>query len=167
MTILSKLSHRPYGLKRTNICLFFALVLGLACEAGISRAQETRPRQLFERLPQHQESGYHHPHVAPSGRKIAFSASNPRRRNNTIWIYDLASEQIRELTKFDSTTTLGDMFVRWSPDAEHLAFASDRMWENHIWLVQADGGPARRLTEMETRTQNRASARTQNRATLS
>ena len=128
-------------------------MLGLACEARISQAQETRARQLFERLPQHQEGRYRHPHVAPSGQKIAFSASNHTGRNNTIWIYDLESEQSHELTKFDSTTTIGDYFVRWSPDGEHLAFASDRMGENHIWLVQADGGPARRLTEKPINTE--------------
>lgn len=95
-----------------------------------------------------QEGAYHHPDISPDDRFTAFSVGTGRSRSdaNTIWIHETTTGQLTQLTSRDTSATLGDVLVRWSPQGDLLGFASDRGGENHIYTISAAGGTPRRIT---------------------
>ncbi|MCP4815312.1 MAG: hypothetical protein GY888_22620, partial [Planctomycetaceae bacterium] len=65
----------------------------------------------------------------------------------TIWLCDVATGDIRQLTSGPRTDTL----PRWSPDGKQLAFLSNRLSEKQkqIFLIDPHGGEARALTTLK------------------
>ncbi len=106
---------------------------------------------LVERLPEHAKERYHHPDSSPNGEKVAFSVSTDSRNKSVIWVYDIPSGEMLQITDPDMTMDRGDVHVQWSPDGETIAFASDRSGENHIYLVSSTGGELQRLTSQSLR----------------
>ena len=106
---------------------------------------------LVERLPEHATERYHHPDISPNGDKVAFSVSTDSRNKSVIWVYDIPSGEMLQLTDPDTTMDRGDVHVQWSPDGETIAFVSDRSGENHIYLVPSTGGELERLTSQSLR----------------
>jgi dipeptidyl aminopeptidase/acylaminoacyl peptidase len=87
--------------------------------------------------------------LSPDGNRLAMVVSEPvkgtsQRRN--IWVYDIAASNLRPFT----AGAKADTRPRWSPDGRTLAFLSDREGTTQIFLIPADGGEARPLTESKT-----------------
>ncbi len=92
--------------------------------------------------------------LSPDGRRVAFvmetldRAKNETR--NALWLLYLdeqgrAASAPRQLT----SGTKNDTEPVWTPDNHHLLFLSDREGEkNQLWLLDTDGGEARKLTNM-------------------
>ncbi len=76
----------------------------------------------------------------PQGKRIAYSSV---RAAMDLWEYDLKSGQASRLT---SETTMEDN-ARPSPDGTWLAFASNRLGGNHLWLLNRQTGS---LTQVST-----------------
>ena len=106
------------------------------------------------------------PQAAPDGSRVACVVTRIDRDKNkylsAIWMvstqrkapetYDGgASEgQMEEPRRFTSEESSG-RHPRWSPDGRQLAFLSDRQKpKSQIYLMPADGGEARALTNLET-----------------
>ena len=77
---------------------------------------------------------------APQGNKIAYSTE---RTASDIWQFDLDSGATVRVT---AETTLEDN-ARPSPDGSLLAFASDRLGGNHLWLLHRRTGRLTRVTD--------------------
>jgi dipeptidyl aminopeptidase/acylaminoacyl peptidase len=87
--------------------------------------------------------------LSPDGNRLAMVVSEPvkgstQRRN--IWVYDIAASNLKPFT----AAAKADTRPRWSPDGRTLAFLSDREGTSQIYLIPADGGEARALTESKT-----------------
>jgi dipeptidyl aminopeptidase/acylaminoacyl peptidase len=84
--------------------------------------------------------------MSPDGRQVAFTITEPVKgtdRNTDIYLLDVATHQIRQLTSSAKSETS----PRWRADGRALAFLSDREGDNQIYLLSMDGGEAQRLTE--------------------
>ena len=87
---------------------------------------------------------YMSPRLSPDGSRLAVQASSDERSD--IWVYELAGDtQIRRLT-FEGN----NIRPIWTPDGEHVTFASDRDGPLSIYWQAADGsGVVERLTTPE------------------
>jgi dipeptidyl aminopeptidase/acylaminoacyl peptidase len=87
--------------------------------------------------------------LSPDGSRLAMVVSEPvkgssQRRN--IWVYEIAASNLKPFT----AGAKADTRPRWSPDGRTLAFLSDREGSAQVFLISADGGEARPLTESKT-----------------
>ncbi|MBI4466798.1 MAG: PD40 domain-containing protein, partial [Acidobacteria bacterium] len=76
----------------------------------------------------------------PEGKRLAYSSV---RNPSDLWEYNLKTAQAIRLT---TETTLEDS-ARPSPDGTWLAFSSDRLGGNHLWLLNRKNGS---LTQVST-----------------
>ncbi len=88
--------------------------------------------------------------LAPDGRHIAFTLETQDKalneKRSAIWLLDRSADAPRQF----SGGTRHDTSPRWSADGRFLAFLSDREGEkSQVWVMPADGGEARRLTNMK------------------
>src|SRR5215471_3724801 len=92
--------------------------------------------------------------LSPDGRRVAFvtrSVNKTRNeRQSSIYLLQL-DEQGHALGEPHQLTSgvKNDTNPVWAPDSRHLLFLSDREGDkNQLWLINADGGEARKLTNM-------------------
>jgi dipeptidyl aminopeptidase/acylaminoacyl peptidase len=98
-------------------------------------------------------TGVGDPHISPDGSRVAYVVTTTDRDSeeyrSAIWVTPLAGSE--EPSRF----TFGekrDGSPRWSPDGRWLAFVSNRGDEKakgQIYVLPAQGGEARRLTELK------------------
>jgi Tol biopolymer transport system component len=79
------------------------------------------------------------PEVSPDGKTIVFSRTGvgPSPQTAQLYTFALGNGATAQLTK--SLQGQGDRDPAWSPDSRHIAFTSDRMVANNIWMVNVDG----------------------------
>jgi Tol biopolymer transport system component len=74
--------------------------------------------------------------IAPNGKSVAVSMMDIASQNTDIWAYDLQRGSSKRLT-FDPAA---DSVPIWSPDAERLIFASNRLFSfNNLYVKNSDG----------------------------
>ena len=84
------------------------------------------------------------PDFSPDGRRVAFASSRSREGGSEIWLAGADGSSPIQLTHGPGQKQGAP---RWSPDGQRIAFHSqaiDGRWD--IWAIDADGGPAERLT---------------------
>src|ERR1044071_2622240 len=89
------------------------------------------------------------PVFSHDGTRIAFDSDrgNPLGSDYNIFVLDLRDGKIRQLT----SNPAEDIMPSWSPDDRQVAFASTRDNGNGIWVVDAAGGPDRRMATSAAR----------------
>ena len=93
------------------------------------------------------------PRISPDGALVGYTVTALDQESNeyrgAIWVAPLdGSSEPRQFTAGERR----DMMPRWSPDGRWLAFASNRGDEKapaNIYLIPAEGGESRRLTELK------------------
>jgi len=81
-----------------------------------------------------------------NGQRMAFTLTEPVKgsdRNRDIWMLDVASRQVRQLTY----SAKSESQPRWNPRKNELAFLSNRDGATQIYLLSMEGGEAAPLTE--------------------
>ena len=81
------------------------------------------------------------PAWSPNGQLMAFSWRRPS-GNYDIYLMDVASRQIRELTRDSGRNERPS----WAPDGRHIVFESTRGGTRQIWTMLADGTSPHQLT---------------------
>lgn len=91
------------------------------------------------------------PQISPDGAWIAFTIQHCNAEDNTtgsaVWLVSSAggkAAQPRQLT----SGTHHDVMPRWSPDAQTLAFLSDRTGTPQIFLLPMNGGEVRQASAL-------------------
>jgi dipeptidyl aminopeptidase/acylaminoacyl peptidase len=92
--------------------------------------------------------------LSPDGRRVAFVMHSTEKAKNeqrsALWLLHLDEQGLavgapRQLT----SGAKHDTRPAWAPDSRHLLFISDREGEkNQLWLIDTEGGEARKLTTM-------------------
>ncbi len=80
-----------------------------------------------------------HVRLDPSGRRLAYSSVQDR---VDLWEYDLKSKRDTQVTSETAAEDEGNP----SPDSRWLAFSSNRLGANHIWLRNHDTGGLTQVT---------------------
>lgn len=90
------------------------------------------------------------PQVAPDGQRVVFVVTILSEKRDeylsNIWLTQISGRTLRRYTAGPGRDTM----PRWSPDGQQLAFLSSRHPEQtpQLYVMPADGGEARCLTEM-------------------
>lgn len=88
------------------------------------------------------------PAWSPDGTRIAYTYRDPAGGTEDIYLFDLRSNEIQNLTANDFL--YNDTHPAWSPDGTQIVFISDRFWGGTGWhdlfVMDADGSHVRRLT---------------------
>ncbi len=107
------------------------------------------------------------PQVSPDGTRVLFTYSmvnmEEDKYDSHIWLLDLKEKSPRQFTHGANN----ESSPRWSPDGKQILFLSNRLAEgekkdekkkkkSQIWVIPADGGEARQITNMEEGAQSPA-----------
>lgn len=87
-----------------------------------------------------------HPDWSPDGKRVVYS-SYAGRQWHQLWMTTAAGGDPLPLSFGDYDNT----FARWSPDAERLAFISNRNGNTELWLQAVPGGGQRQIKARERR----------------
>ena len=79
---------------------------------------------------------------SPDGHRIAFSSLDQRQ----IYVINVEGTNLRELTSESDIPHSHNRSPTWSPDGQQIAFSSSRNESGGIFLMDADGGNVRELT---------------------
>ncbi|MGB2670557.1 MAG: DPP IV N-terminal domain-containing protein, partial [Candidatus Acidiferrum sp.] len=102
--------------------------------------------------------GAFNPQISPDGKRVVYEVSRTNWEDNAferdLWIADAESGEGHQLTASKKSST----DAAWSPDGKWIAFLSDRPGQipktpegkKQIYVISADGGEARQLTNVET-----------------
>ena len=82
------------------------------------------------------------PAWSPDGRFIAFTWDGGTGGTYNIFLVDVASSQLLQLTREARNEN-----PSWSPDSRHLAFQSNRSGRWEIWAMHINGSEPRQLTK--------------------
>ena len=89
--------------------------------------------------------------LSPDGRSLVYRLVwrdlRAGKSHADIYRIPLAGGEPRRLT---TTDEVSESFPVWSPDGKTIAFVADRGGGEQIWLLPADGGEARVLTDLST-----------------
>jgi Tol biopolymer transport system component len=86
------------------------------------------------------------PVYSPDGTEVAFFREIGERRNDDLFLLDIASRKLRRLTR---TPYKVELFASWDPSGERIAFSRFRgehyEWANAIVQINADGSCEREV----------------------
>jgi Tol biopolymer transport system component len=85
------------------------------------------------------------PQYSPDGKKILFSSA--RSGAMDLWTCDSSRGELAQLTSLGGTLPGS---ARWSPDSRWIAFDAPKSGNTHIFVISADGGAPRQLTQGTT-----------------
>ena len=90
------------------------------------------------------------PQVSPDGRTVTFTVVSPSLAENAsprqIWAVRIMglADAPRQLTREGTR----NQRARWSPDGQRIALISNRGGSQQVWVMDADGGNARQVTDV-------------------
>jgi len=116
-----RLAYRSGGIERTELLWFdrSGKVLGRVGEAA----------------------NYLNLYLSPDDRQVAVSQTDERTENRDLFVYNVASNRVRQLT-FEAAS---DFSPVWSPDGRRIIFSSDRKGDFDLYEMDASGSSEARL----------------------
>ena len=87
--------------------------------------------------------------LSQDGERVVYAvnkiSAEDDREYSTIYLHDIGTGETRPMT----TGAAADSQPQWSPDGKSIAFVSDRGGKAQLYLLPADGGEARQLTQFK------------------
>jgi dipeptidyl aminopeptidase/acylaminoacyl peptidase len=94
--------------------------------------------------------------LAPDGQRVCASVARYDMQANTgsscLWIFAAGQKAIELTSNGDPNSSDKDSGAQWSGDGKHIAFVAKRAGDEaaQIYLINPDGGEAKRLTQLST-----------------
>jgi len=127
--------------------LAFRIALLTICSAGAQAQSASPATRSFDQVS-----------ISPDGNRVAWvqssvNASGELAGGSSIYVQDLRSPgaKAKRVSAGSDVQTASEDTIVWSPDSRHLAFLSDVEGEgqSNFYVVNADGGSARKLTSLK------------------
>jgi dipeptidyl aminopeptidase/acylaminoacyl peptidase len=136
---------------KSRIGILVILPLVLASLAGPAIAADPRGIAFDDLISLGRIGGFA---VSPDGKLVAFELTrfdkDQNSSNTDIYLVPVAGGEPWAFVRSDAD----DSSPAWSPDGRELAFISDRDGSSQIWVIRADGGEARKITDVPTGVSN-------------
>ena len=87
--------------------------------------------------------GDNYPSWSPDGKKIAFRSS--RSGNREVYVMDLATRDVTQLTGLEDGDEMGSTVPDWSPDGAQIVYEKFTEFGKDIYVMSADGTNQRPL----------------------
>lgn len=113
-----------------------------SADADGSNARQLTSDPANDTLPAHEYGGEGPARFSADGKRIVWMRKFPG-RGYDVWTMDADGSNVRNLT---ADAHGDDSYPSFSPDGAQIAFDSDRDGNNEIYVMQADGSGARRIT---------------------
>jgi dipeptidyl aminopeptidase/acylaminoacyl peptidase len=108
-------------------------------------AQATRPMTFMDVMEMRSVGGWQ---LSPDGARVVYTVSIPHWKSGKaytdLFVADAATGAARQMT---FTREKSETAPQWARDGRRFAFLSDREGSQQVYLMSADGGEARKLTE--------------------
>ena len=88
------------------------------------------------------------PQISPDGKQVIFTVQESDPEKNKYWTHLWLGRPSTKATRQFTFGPVVDTSPRWSHDGQTLAFVRVKEQRSQIWLVPADGGEARALTDL-------------------
>lgn len=97
------------------------------------------------------DDGY--PDVSPDGKRVVFYGKYDNRKTWSIHTVNIDGSNVQRLT---NVKDVWDSAPAWSPDGKTIVFAreyrdSEKVWQEEVWLMNADGTNQRQIKALEGR----------------
>jgi dipeptidyl aminopeptidase/acylaminoacyl peptidase len=98
--------------------------------------------------------------LAPDGQRVCASVARYNMQTNTsnscLWIFAAGQKAIELTSNGDPSGSDKDGGAQWSSDGQHIAFVAKRAGDEaaQIYLINPEGGEAKRLTKLSTGVSN-------------
>jgi dipeptidyl aminopeptidase/acylaminoacyl peptidase len=127
--------------------LLLALAIALLATSGF--AAEQRPLKIDDMFKFKRVAA---PQISPDGKLVAYQLTTVKLDENksTAAIWLAASDGKTPPKQLTDPNGKKDTAPRWSPDGKKILFESTRSGIPQLWLVAAEGGEPRQLTEIST-----------------
>jgi len=123
-----------------------AVVLFIASQAP---AADKRPMKLDDLFAFKRVAA---PQISPDGKQVAYQVTTVDLKENktatAIWV--AATDGKTPPKQLLDNAGKKDMSPRWSPDGQQILFESNRSGSMQLWLVSAEGGEPKQLTNIST-----------------
>jgi dipeptidyl aminopeptidase/acylaminoacyl peptidase len=137
----------------TNAVVIVAGLMLLAVPAVVNAEGGKRPMKIDDLFAFKRVSD---PQISPDGKTVVYVVGEvdlaANKTSSSLWL--AAADGKGEPRRLTNAAGKKDSHPRWSPDGKHILFESNRSGEGQLWLIDVDGGEARKLTAISTEVSN-------------
>jgi dipeptidyl aminopeptidase/acylaminoacyl peptidase len=137
----------------TNAVVIVAGLMLLAVPAVVNAEGGKRPMKIDDLFAFKRVSD---PQISPDGKTVVYVVGevdlSANKTSSSLWL--AATDGKGEPRRLTNAPGKKDSHPRWSPDGKHILFESNRSGDGQLWLIDVDGGEARKLTTISTEAGN-------------
>jgi dipeptidyl aminopeptidase/acylaminoacyl peptidase len=137
----------------TNVLVIVAGLMLLAVPAVVNAEAGKRPMKIDDLFAFKRVSA---PQISPDGKTVVYVVGEvdlaANKTSSSLWL--AAADGKGEPRRLTNAVGKKDSHPRWSPDGKRILFESNRSGDGQLWLIDVDGGEARKLTAISTEASN-------------
>ena len=137
----------------THALIIVASLILLAVPAVVQAKDAKRPMKIDDLFAFKRVSD---PRISPDGHTVVYVISEVdlpgNKISSSLWL--AATDGKGEPRRLTNAVGKKDTHPRWSPEGKRIVFESNRSGDGQLWIIDVDGGEARKLTTISTEASN-------------